>query len=108
MGHGDNLMPPLMTTTRWGLVASDILYADIAGSDRVPEVAIGRIPALSNDEMENFVDKLIAYENADEGGWAAVAVHDGVPDRQCGVFFGSATAASAVPATDPGVIACEE
>ena len=50
----------------------------------------------------------VTINGADVAGWAAVAVHDGVPDRQCGIFVGGASAASAVPATFAGVIACEE
>ena len=41
-------------------------------------------------------------------GWAAVAWHDAVPTRQCGIFYGSASAANASPATTAGVIACVE
>ena len=50
----------------------------------------------------------ININEADTGGWAATAVHDAVPDRQCGVFFGTASAANGSPATNAGVIACEE
>jgi prepilin-type N-terminal cleavage/methylation domain-containing protein len=39
-------------------------------------------------------------------GWAATAVHDGLPGAQCGIFIGSASASDASPATQEGEIAC--
>lgn len=43
-----------------------------------------------------------------ESGWAATATHEGIPDVQCGIFVGSATAADAPPATSEGDIACTQ
>ena len=54
-------------------------------------------------------DRIILQVNeADPLGWAAVAWHDAVPARQCGIFYGRASAANASPATTAGVIACVE
>lgn len=50
-------LPPLMISTSGGLFASDSLYADFNG-DRLPDLAIGRIPVASNDELLAYVDKL--------------------------------------------------
>ena len=40
-------------------------------------------------------------------GWAATGNHDGLTGRQCGIFYGNASAANAVPATTPGVVICQ-
>ena len=61
LGCGDNLLPPLLTSTAYGLFASDGQFA--------PGVAIGRLPAVTPDELAQLVQKIIAYERA-ERGWA--------------------------------------
>ncbi|MDH3255917.1 MAG: C25 family cysteine peptidase, partial [Acidobacteriota bacterium] len=61
-GFGGNLLPPFMVSTPYGIYASDVPYADLAGDDDLPEIAVGRIPATSNDELQGYVDKLRAYE----------------------------------------------
>jgi hypothetical protein len=52
-------MPPLMTTTQDGIFASDSLFADFNG-DRLPDVAIGRIPVASASELSAYIAKLDA------------------------------------------------
>jgi prepilin-type N-terminal cleavage/methylation domain-containing protein len=49
----------------------------------------------------------ISVNVADGRGWAATATHDAVPDRQCGIYYGTASASAADPATTAGVIACQ-
>ena len=39
-------------------------------------------------------------------GWAATAVHAGVPGQQCGVYHGNAAASGGDPASAPGVVTC--
>jgi len=39
-------------------------------------------------------------------GWAATAMHAALPDRTCGIYYGSASAGNATPATSPGVVTC--
>ncbi len=60
-GLGDNLLPPLLAPTPHGLFAADNRFGDVTG-DGVPEIAVGRLPALAAGELEAVVDKLIAYE----------------------------------------------
>jgi prepilin-type N-terminal cleavage/methylation domain-containing protein len=48
----------------------------------------------------------ISITAAQAEGWAATGGHSGLASRQCGLYYGTATAASAPPATQPGVIAC--
>ena len=56
-GFGDSLVPPLMVDTPDGLAPSDNLLADLVGNDGVPEVAIGRIPALSGAEVTDALSE---------------------------------------------------
>jgi len=61
-GHGDCLLPPLLGSTPHGLFAMDNLFADVSGNDSLPDIAIGRIPAITLDEMNDYIDKIIAFE----------------------------------------------
>jgi hypothetical protein len=58
------VLPPLMTSTANGLFASDSLFADFNG-DRLPDVAIGRIPVRTPAELASYVAKLDANERID-------------------------------------------
>ena len=49
-GDETNRFPVLMAATPYGLYASDNRYAKSEG-DRVPEIAMGRIPALNNEDV---------------------------------------------------------
>ena len=40
-------------------------------------------------------------------GWAATGYHNGLTARQCGIFYGTGSAANAVPATTPGTVVCQ-
>jgi len=48
----------------------------------------------------------ITISEATSTGWAATAVHSGVPGGQCGVYHGDAAAAGGDPATVQSVITC--
>ena len=55
---------------RWGsepTIATDQMYSDVDG-DGVPDVAIGRIPADTPDELAAVVNKVLAYERNDDRG----------------------------------------
>lgn len=67
---GTNLFPVLMAATPDGLFAADNRYADF-NNNGVPELAIGRIPALTVDDMTQYVAKLQTYES---GGPTATAL----------------------------------
>jgi hypothetical protein len=50
-------------------IATDNWYADL-DDDRVPELAVGRLPCDSPRELTSLVDKILAYErSADFGAW---------------------------------------
>lgn len=79
LGFGDNLIPPLIVKAPMGLFPSDNLFADVDG-DHLPEMAVGRIPAVSADEMDTIIEKIRKFEmsagskivmladNPDDGG----------------------------------------
>ncbi|MBW2285254.1 MAG: hypothetical protein JRF65_11715, partial [Deltaproteobacteria bacterium] len=67
-GYGEDLFPILMTSTPYGLYACDNCLADVSGDDGVPEVAVGRLPFVTSKEVDAYVAKLAAYEEA-AGDW---------------------------------------
>jgi len=64
LGFGGNLVPPLMVSTPKGLFASDTRLGDVSGNDGIPEIAVGRIPVLTSEELDSYASKLQAYEHA--------------------------------------------
>ncbi|MEO8504848.1 MAG: C25 family cysteine peptidase [Acidobacteriota bacterium] len=69
LGGGDSLVPTILVSTAGGLFGSDNRVADLSGNDGIPDVAVGRIPATTAQQLNDYVDKLLAYE-ADPGAWA--------------------------------------
>jgi hypothetical protein len=62
---------PGKVNIRWGPereIASDTPYADLDG-DGVPDIAVGRIPAHSAEELSAVIHKEIRYEQTDHGDW---------------------------------------
>ena len=86
-GNGDNLVPTMIVKTPDGLFASDNILADADG-DHLPDVAIGRLPVLTAEELQTLISKIITYEstsgkkvlmisdNADPGGNFPAVSHD--------------------------------
>ncbi len=68
-GLGDNLLPPALVGSSDGLVASDGALADLAGDDGLPELAIGRLPVVTSQELLDYVAKIETYEGAAKGQW---------------------------------------
>ena len=64
----EDLVPPLLVATPYGIVASDNQYVDVAGNDGVPEMAIGRLPVVTSEELYAYIKKMAAYE-ASGGEW---------------------------------------
>ena len=48
----------------------------------------------------------VTITEGDGRGWAATATHSGLSGRQCGIYFGTASAANGSPATNPGTVTC--
>jgi uncharacterized repeat protein (TIGR01451 family) len=61
-GYGENLVPTMVVSTPYGVFPSDNYFADADG-DHVPEMAIGRLPVLTAGELQDLIDKIIAFEN---------------------------------------------
>ncbi|MCP4693821.1 MAG: hypothetical protein GY859_37650, partial [Desulfobacterales bacterium] len=69
-GAGDNLIPVMMASTPHGLFAADNRFVDATGDDGVPEMAIGRLPAVTNAELDAMIEKIINYESGPGGAWS--------------------------------------
>lgn len=67
LGYGDNLFPPVLTATPAGLFAADNLLVDF-NQDGTPDIPIGRLPAVSPQEISDYLAKLVAYEQSG-GDW---------------------------------------
>jgi hypothetical protein len=67
---GSNVIPPFMLAVNaaQGEIACDTCYAQLDGDhpldDRQPDVAVGRLPVKTVEELRAVVAKLIAYETA--------------------------------------------
>ncbi len=57
-----NQVPPLMVKTTYLWTVSDPTYAAVNGDDPLPDLAIGRLPAATVDEVRAMVEKILAYE----------------------------------------------
>ncbi len=66
LGYGGNILPSPMVSTPEGLFPSDNRLADFVGADGVPDVAIGRIPARTAEQLSLYVEKLRDFENSTE------------------------------------------
>jgi hypothetical protein len=70
-----NLVPVMMMQTyTFGATAADNFYACVDGNDPIPDVAVGRIPASSIDQMKNSVDKILSYYSNKTYGWQNTAL----------------------------------
>jgi hypothetical protein len=66
-GFGGNLVPTVFVSSPNGLFASDNYLADV-DDDGIPEMAIGRLPVLSGEELQHIVAKIKIYESS-SGNW---------------------------------------
>ncbi len=83
---GENFVPTVLVDTDDGLTSSDGALADIYGQDGIGDIAIGRLPVVSNSELEQVVAKIKAYERAD-GPWKGeVLMAADYPDSAAGDF----------------------
>ena len=63
-----NHLPPLLVQTPSGVCAADNRLAD-AGGDAGPDVAIGRLPALTEADLAAMIAKIKAYEAGFGSAW---------------------------------------
>ncbi len=73
LGLGDNLVPVILAKSAYGFYAADKVFGDVKGKNGVPEIAIGRLPAVTNAELRTMIDKIKAYESSG-GDWAGKAL----------------------------------
>ena len=59
----NNLTPPLMVSTPYGVYATDSLMGDVYGNG-LPKVAVGRLPGLTTNDINALIAKIEAYENS--------------------------------------------
>ena len=93
LGYGGNLIPSRMVSTPDGLSASDNYLADVNG-DHVPEIAIGRLPVTTPDELLTVINKIKTYEST-PGNKKVVLLAD-TPDAEAGDFIADSEALAAV------------
>jgi len=53
----------MLYTISWGMCSSDNYFVCVNGNDLLPDMHIGRLPANSEKEARNMVDKIISYES---------------------------------------------
>ncbi|MCI5160158.1 MAG: hypothetical protein D3906_17400, partial [Candidatus Electrothrix sp. AUS1_2] len=103
LGFGYPLVPTELVATPEGFFPSDNAFADVVGNDRVPEFAIGRIPVVDSAELDQYIDKLIAYEQSlPQRELPAVIVTDR-KDPAAGDFKGSGDKVAALLPQDLAV-----
>jgi hypothetical protein len=106
-GFGGNLIPPMMVSTPDGLAPSDVWFADVDPSGLAPEMAIGRLPVSTPEELTELIRKIQLREEL--AGTARphplVALADN-PDV-AGAFPATPTASwPAAPLLQPGESTC--
>lgn len=102
LGHGDNLIAPPLLESDAGRFGSDTGLGDVTGEAGY-EIAVGRIPAQTSEDLDRYIDKLKRFEASDNhpGSDRAFVVADN-PD-QGGDFRRSL--ADALGAFSPGFFA---
>ncbi len=96
-GYNNNRVPTMLTDT-WNMeTVSDEMLADF-DNDSVGELAIGRLPAKDQDELESMLEKIINAEPLTRQGISERGVHF-VSDSYLGYDFaaGSRNMATSIP-----------
>lgn len=62
-GSAANLVPTMLVDTTFVEAASDAALATLDDADEAPDVAFGRIPARTPEELEAVVEKIARYES---------------------------------------------
>jgi hypothetical protein len=69
-GKNSNLLPTyLVYTEHAGYVASDTWFTLTEEDSLAPVIALGRLPAQSDEQLSTMVNKTITYENSAEAEW---------------------------------------
>jgi hypothetical protein len=75
-----NQVPVKLVKTRYMWTASDPWLAAVNGEDLLPDVAIGRLPAASVDEVRALVEKILVYETGESDPEAPIVLITDNPD----------------------------
>jgi hypothetical protein len=86
-----NRVPPLMVMTTYLQTASDPVYAAVNGDDLLPDLAIGRLPAATVEELRTMVAKIIDWEATGKSFQGRAVIVADNPDR-AGDFVADAEA----------------
>ncbi|NMC42612.1 MAG: T9SS type A sorting domain-containing protein [candidate division Zixibacteria bacterium] len=74
-------------TYSYGAIFSDFYYSLLAGSDDIPDIAVGRISAMTDAQVDNLLLKMITYEaNPPAGDWrtkALLVAHSTLTYQEC-------------------------
>ena len=73
LGGEANPLPPMLIQTAEGLFAADELLAD-SGGDELPDLAFGRLPALTTNDLAAMIAKIKAYEAGFGQNWQGQVV----------------------------------
>ena len=62
--------------------------------------------AVANLNLTVTANVTLSIDESSGSGWAATGTHSGLTVSQCGIYYGSASATNASPATTPGTVVC--
>jgi hypothetical protein len=62
MGFGGNALPPALAATPDGLFPSDSMLGDVVGVDGAPEIAVGRFPITTGEQLAPILDVMQSFE----------------------------------------------
>ncbi len=80
-GLNSNLIPPPLVASASGLFSADRIIGDVVGDDLRPEVAVGRIPVLTEAELDAYIDKLALWESGQNSGSNRITLVADNPDN---------------------------
>jgi hypothetical protein len=73
LGLGAGVIPPMMISTPSGVFPSDVWFANVDTAGPAPEIAIGRLPASTPEELTQMITKIQVREAA-SGPWMSRAL----------------------------------
>jgi hypothetical protein len=99
-----NQVPPLMVKTQYLWTVSDPTLGMVNGGDRLPDLAVGRLPAATSEELRAMVSKILDFETRTLSRSGPVVLVTDDPD-EAGNFVANAEDLEASVLADREVIA---
>jgi len=81
MGLGGNWIPAALASTDGGLFPSDSMLGDVVGVDGVPEIAVGRLPITTGEELGRIINAIQSFEANHDSADALFAADDSERDE---------------------------